>query len=158
MAISTHDVQTPNGLAVNKEGTLLYVTDGPDSAVFGRAYTANSTGSPGIYVFDLAGPDGCTPLNKRLLGIARQGFANGIKIDDFGRVWTFEYEGVVVRDGGTGQVLGVINIEELLRLGGRESPDVAPGANFVIVRDRVYVLGFYHVFEIKLGSVVKSWY
>ncbi|CAK3755452.1 Hypothetical predicted protein [Lecanosticta acicola] len=153
MAISPLDVQTPNGLAVNRENTILYVSDGPDSAVFGQAYNKTS-GSAGLYVFDLAGEDGCTPQNKRMLGIARQGFANGIKIDDCGRIWTFEYEGIVVRSR-TGKVLGVVNIYDLI---GRESPDVAPGANFALVRDEVYILGFYTIWRVKLGQVVKSWY
>lgn len=153
MAISPLDVQTPNGLAVNRNNTLLYVSDGPDSAVFGQSYN-KSSGSPGLYVFDLAGEDGCTPVNKRLLGIARQGFANGIKIDDVGRIWSFEYEGVVVRTR-SGKVLGLINIVELL---GRNSPDVATGANFALVRDMVYILGFDKIFAVKLGSVVRTWY
>lgn len=156
MIISPLDVQTPNGLALNREGTLLYVSDGPDAAVFGRSYntTSSTTPSAGLYVFDLAGPDGCTPQNKRMLGIARQGFANGIKIDDVGRIWTFEYEGIVVRSP-TGKVLGVINVFAIL---GRESPDVAPGANFGLVRDEVYLLGFDEVWRVRLGEVVKSWY
>ncbi|KAJ4346393.1 uncharacterized protein N0V89_010322 [Didymosphaeria variabile] len=153
MAVSPLDVQTPNGLAVNRENTLLYVSDGPDSAVFGQPYNASS-GSAGLYVFDLGGEDGCTPQNKRILGIARQGFANGIKIDDYGRIWTFEYEGVVVRKPN-GKVLGVLNIHNIL---GRDSPDVAPGANFALVSDELYILGFYKVWKVKLGQVVKSWY
>lgn len=153
MVVSPLDVQTPNGLAVNRDGTLLYVSDGPDSAVFAQPYKASS-GSAGIYVFDLGGEDGCTPLNKRLLGVARQGFANGIKVDDFGRVWTFEYEGVVVRRPN-GKVLGVFNIYAIL---GRNSPDVAPGANFALVRDELYILGFREVWKVKLGQAVKSWY
>lgn len=155
MVISPLDVQTPNGLAVNRNNTLLYVSDGPDSAVFGQPYNSSkSSSSPGLYVFDLAGEDGCTPINKRLLGIARQGFANGIKIDDMGRIWSFEYEGVVVRSS-SGKVLGLINVVELL---GRNSPDVATGANFALVRDTVYILGFDRIFAVRLGTVVRTWY
>lgn len=155
-AVCPLDIQTPNGLAVNREGTLLYVSDGPDSAVFSKPYniTSSTTPSAGLYIFNLAGEDGCTPQNKRFLGIARQGFANGIKIDDSGRIWTFEYEGIVVRSP-TGKVLGLINVYAIL---GRESPDVAPGASFALVRDEVYLLGFYGVWRVGLGEVVKSWF
>ncbi|KAL1593750.1 hypothetical protein SLS60_010482 [Paraconiothyrium brasiliense] len=153
MVVSPLDVQTPNGLAVDRENTLLFVSDGPDSAVFGQPYTAFS-GSAGLYVFDLGGEDGCTPQNKRMLGIARQGFANGIKVDDYGRIWTFEYEGVVVRKPN-GKVLGLFNVYAIL---GRDSPDVAPGANFALVKDDLYILGFNKIWKLKLGQVVKSWY
>ncbi|KAK5075563.1 hypothetical protein LTR64_001770 [Lithohypha guttulata] len=39
MVISPLDVQTANGLAVDKNNTVLYVTEGPDSAVFGQSTT-----------------------------------------------------------------------------------------------------------------------
>lgn len=153
MAISPLDVQVPNGLAVNRDNTLLYVSDGPDSAVFGQPYNATS-GTPGLYVFDLGGVDGCTPMNKRLLSIARQGFVNGIKIDDFGRIWEIEYEGVIVRSQ-TGKVLGVFNVGDIV---GTDGPDVATGANFALAKDELFILGFDKVYAVKLGKTVKTWY
>jgi len=155
MAISPLDVQTPNGLAVDKDNTVLYVTDGPDPAVFGEPYTASSSSSPGIYAFDLGGEDGCTPTNKRLLGIARQGFANGIKVDDQGRIWTAEYEGVVVRDAN-GKVLGLFNAVDILQ--NANITDVATIANFALAGDRLVWLGFNKIYSIQLGQTVKTWY
>lgn len=153
MSISPLDVQVPNGLAVNRDNTLLYVSDGPDSAVFGQPYNSSS-GTPGLYVFDLGGVDGCTPMNKRLLSIARQGFVNGIKIDDFGRIWEIEYEGVIVRSQ-TGKVLGVFNVVDIV---GTDGPDVAPGANFALAKDELFILGFDKIYAVKLGKTVKTWY
>lgn len=153
MAISPLDVQVPNGLAVYRDNTLLYVSDGPDSAVFGQPYNSTS-GSPGLYVFDLGGVDGCTPMNKRMLGIARQGFVNGIKIDDEGRIWANEYEGVVVRSR-SGKVVGVFNVVDIV---GIDGPDVATGANFALVKDELFILGFEKIYAVKLGMDVKTWY
>lgn len=154
MAISPLDVQTPNGLAVNKNNTVLYVSDGPDSAVFGLPYN-RSSGSPGLYKFDLGGIDGCTPVNKRLVSIARQGFANGIKIDDYDRIWTAEYEGVVVRNS-QGKVLGLFNAVDILE--NANITDVATIANFALVKDQLIWLGFDRIYSIRLGQTVKTWY
>ncbi|KAK4505017.1 hypothetical protein PRZ48_002980 [Zasmidium cellare] len=153
MVISPLDIQTPNGLAVNRDNTLLYVSDGPDSAVFGQPYNSTS-GTPGLYVFDLGGVDGCTPMNKRLLSIARQGFVNGIKIDDYGRIWEIEYEGVIVRSQ-TGKVLGVFNVVDIV---GTDGPDVATGANFALAKDELFIFGFQKIYAVKLGKTVKTWY
>lgn len=153
MAISPLDVQVPNGLAVNRDNTLLYVSDGPDSAVFGQPYNSSS-GTPGLYVFDLGGVDGCTPMNKRLLSIARQGFVNGIKIADYGRIWEIEYEGVIVRSQG-GKVLGVFNVVDIV---GTDGPDVATGANFALAKDELFILGFDKIYAVKLGKPVRAWY
>lgn len=150
--ISPLEVQVPNGMAVDRTNSYLYVTDGPDSAVFGTGYNVSS-GSPGIYQFDLGGPDGCTPSNKRLLGYARQGFANGIKIDDRGRIWTAEYEGVVVRSP-TGKVLGLFNALSFLK--DSNVSGVAPIANFALAGDQLIFLAFDRVYSVKLAQAVMS--
>ena len=154
MAISPLDIQTPNGLAVDKDNSVLYVSDGPDSAVFGQPYN-KSSGSPGLYKFDLGGDEGCTPINKRLVSIARQGFTNGIKVDDFGRIWAAEYEGVVVRSPN-GRVLGVFNALDILR--NANITDVATIANFALARNKLIWLGFNKIYSIDLGQEVKTWY
>ncbi|KAK3116635.1 hypothetical protein LTR53_002810 [Teratosphaeriaceae sp. CCFEE 6253] len=132
------EIQDPNGVATKRDSSLLYVTDG-------------------IYHYDLGGAEGCTPLNKRLFALARQGFANGIKVDDAGRVWTAEYEGVVVRDGGSGKVLGVFNAVDIITANG-ENPvnvrDVAPLANFALAGDELVILAFDRVFGVKLAETV----
>ncbi|KAK5082470.1 hypothetical protein LTR05_007617 [Lithohypha guttulata] len=154
MVISPLDVQTPNGLAVDKNNAVLYVTEGPDSAVFGQSYN-KSSGSAGIYKFDLGGGDGCTPVNKRVVGLARQGFASGVKIDDHGRIWAAEYEGCVVMSSA-GKVLGVFNAVHILE--NSNITDVAPLANFALVRDRLVWLGFDKIYSIKLAQEVKTWF
>lgn len=154
MAISPLEIQTPNGLAVDKNNSVLYVSDGPDSAVFGQPYN-KSSGSPGLYKFDLAGEDGCTPINKRMVTMARQGFPNGIKIDDSDRIWTAEYEGVVVRTS-SGRTLGVFNVVDILE--NANITDVATIANFALAGDQLIWLGFDKIYSIKLGQVVKTWY
>ncbi|CAJ2505164.1 Uu.00g125580.m01.CDS01 [Anthostomella pinea] len=155
--IGTLEIQDPNGLAVDKANSLLYVTDGPHSAVFQSGPNHTLPSFAGIYQYDLGGADGCTPLNKRLFAFARQGFANGIKVDDAGRVWTAEYEGVVVRNGTSGKVLGVFNAVDII-MANSENPvnvrDVAPLANFALVGDELVILAFDRIFGVKLAEMV----
>ncbi|KAK5121026.1 hypothetical protein LTR85_005810 [Meristemomyces frigidus] len=151
------EIPVPNGLAVDAANSLLYVTDGPDTSVFQRQVNHTTPSFAGIYQYDLAGVDGCTPLNKRLIAFARQGFANGIKVDDKGRVWTAEYEGVVVRDGMTGKVLGLFNAVDII-LNNTENPvdvrDVAPFANFALAGNELVILAFNRIFGVKLAERV----
>lgn len=69
------------------------------------------SGSPAIWRFDLS-KDGY-PSNKRLIGITRTGISDELHIDDVGRIWTGEGQGVTVRSP-EGRVLGVFNTEALL--------------------------------------------
>ena len=153
------EIQVPNGVAVDRINSLLYVTDGPSGSVFQRPPNHTFPSFAGIYQFDLGGADGCTPMNKRLFAFARQGFANGIKVDDKGRVWTAEYEGVVVRNGRNGKVIGVFSAENII-LENKENPvdvrDVAPLANFALAGDQLVILAFNRIFGIKLAETVMS--
>lgn len=133
----------PNGVAIDPTHSILYVTDGPDAFVFGMPLNQTS-GSPGIYAFDLGGEDGCTPLNKRLLGFARAGFANGIKVDDRGRVWTAEHEGGIVVRSPSGKILGLFNV------GGEKGAL----ANFALAGDELIVLDLDQILGIKLTRPV----
>lgn len=96
-------------------------------------------------------------MNWRLFSFARQGFANGIKIDDYDRVWTAEYEGVVVRDGVSGKILGSFNAQDII-LNNKENPvdvrDVAPLANFALAGDELVMLAFNRIFGVKLAETV----
>ncbi|TKA59720.1 hypothetical protein B0A55_12897 [Friedmanniomyces simplex] len=151
------DIQDPNGLAVDPTNSFLYVTDGPHSAVFQTPTNHTLPSFAGIYQYDLGGADGCTPQNKRLFAFARQGFANGIKVDNAGRVWTAEYEGVVVRNGTTGKVLGIFNALDII-INNTENPvdvrDVAPLANFALAGDELVILAFNRIFGVKLAETV----
>jgi gluconolactonase len=107
--ISRGDVLVPNGVRADPNGKSLYITDVALSSVVGVG--GSSSGSVAIYRFDL--DSDCNPVNKRLFAMPRSGIADGIQIDDLGRVWTAEGNGVVVRDG-KGRELGVFNAEVLV--------------------------------------------
>lgn len=110
--ISRADIVVPNGITVNAEQTKLYVTDTTPinlaDAGTGVNYTA---GSNTIYSFDL--DEDLFPINKRMLGIARTDIPDGLHVDDYGRIWTGESEGIVVRNP-QGKVIGIFNAETIL--------------------------------------------
>lgn len=97
--IDRTDVLVPNGIRVNREQNKLYVTDTPPPSEGGDLPTASAA----IYVFDL--DENAFPSNRRLFGLAERGIPDGIKLDDAGRVWTGEGDGIVVRNSG-GKLIG----------------------------------------------------
>lgn len=142
--ISRAGVLVPNGIAVNADMTKLYVTDSPPSYV---SAGAGNSGSSAIYSFGL--DEDVFPTTKRLLGIARNGVPDGVKVDDAGRVWTGESEGIVVRKS-SGKVIGVFNAETLL-----QSQDF-PIANFALAGDTLVVLAIQRLWTLKLAQTVVS--
>lgn len=146
--ISRADILVPNGVAVNADSSKLYVTDTPFAAAYLPAETPSS-GSPAIFSFELD-EDGF-PVNKRMLGIARSGIPDGIKVDDAGRIWTGEGEGIVVRNS-RGKVLGVFNSEIFLENYQNEPPI----ANFALADDTLVVLAMQRVWTLKLAQTVVS--
>jgi gluconolactonase len=71
--------------------SAVYVTDnGEVSAVGGGA---SNFSAPAIYSYDL--DEEMLLCNRTLFGQAREGIADGIHVDDAGRVWTAEGEGIV---------------------------------------------------------------
>ena len=107
--ISRADLLIPNGIRVNANQTILYVADtSATDSTPQLAGGAGRMGPPAIYAYDL--DDDAIPINKRMIGISRTGVPDGIHIDDYGRIWTAEYEGVVVRRPN-GKVLGLFNSE-----------------------------------------------
>lgn len=143
--VSRADIIIPNGIAVNADMTKLYVTDTPPAYYTGSPIPA--TGSPAIYSFDI--DEDLFAVKKRILGIARSGIPDGIKVDDAGRIWTGESEGIVVRSP-SGKVIGVFNAETLLA-----SPDV-PIANFALAGDTLVVLAVQRLWTLKLAQMVVS--
>lgn len=105
------------------------------------------TSSPAIYRYDLSAEGAVS--NKILIGFARQGIPDGMKVDDHGRIWTAEYEGIVVRSS-SGQVLGVFNKEAIL---GSAEPRIEM-TNFAIAGDTLVLLAVDRVFSVKLAEVV----
>lgn len=140
--ISQADIPDPNGVAVNRESTRLYVTDTPVSYLRGKGLS-RGTGSPAIYVYDLK--EDLVPVNKRLFGMARAGVPDGIKVDMLGRVWTAEGEGIVVRSD-TGKVLGVFNAKVLLE------DETQTIANFALTDNRLIILAATQIWSVKLAS------
>ncbi|KAN0110818.1 calcium-dependent phosphotriesterase [Hyaloscypha variabilis] len=153
--ISRADILIPNGIATNKEQNKLFVTDSTpiDSGTESLPAGAGNSGSNAIYAFDLVNDTNGIPwpVNKRLFGISRTGIPDGIKVDDQGRVWTGEGEGIVVRDS-SGKVLGLFNAETLLVDRGAGGPL----ANFALAGDRLVIEGNERLWILKLGETVMG--
>ncbi|KAK4547660.1 hypothetical protein LTR36_000617 [Oleoguttula mirabilis] len=143
--IDRSDISVPNGIRVNKEGTKLYVTSTPEPYYYG----ANGTASSAIYVFDLD-QDGF-PRDQRLFGLAQRGISDGLHIDDSGRVWTGEADGIVVRSSN-GKILGFLNAMALL-----DAAEVEAGyslQNFALAGDKVVILALDKIWVLQLTTQI----
>ncbi len=114
---------------------------------------ALNSGSNAIYKFDLVADENGVPwpVNKRLFGISRTGISDGMKVDDYGRVWTGEGEGIVVRDP-SGKVLGLFNAETLLVDRGAGGPI----ENFALAGDKLVIEGNERLWILDLAETVMS--
>lgn len=92
------------------------------------------------------------PVNRRIFGMARQGIADGIHIDDAGRVYTGEYEGVVVRNTA-GKTIGVFNSQYFQADKGVEK---LPIANFALAGDTLVFLSTTRLWTVKLAQPVVN--
>ncbi|UQC87882.1 D-lactonohydrolase [Colletotrichum lupini] len=105
-AISRTEFPVANGVRPSRDQKTLWVTDfGGDERSRIWALPAQ-VGAPAIYKYDLN--EDMWPVNKRTFGVSRMQAPDGIRIDDKGRVWTGEGEGVMVRSS-QGKVIGVFN-------------------------------------------------
>jgi gluconolactonase len=102
--ISANEILAPNGIQVSPDGRTLYVTNTATTNFESQA--SNSTIQNSIMEYDLN--DQGKPVNGRLFALVRTGIANGLHIDNQGRVWTCEDDGINVRSPG-GRLLGVFN-------------------------------------------------
>jgi gluconolactonase len=102
--ISANEIFAPNGIRVSPDGRTLYVTNTATTNFESQA--SNSTIQNSIMEYDLN--DQGKPVNGRLFALVRTGIANGLHIDNQGRVWTCEDDGINVRTPG-GRLLGVFN-------------------------------------------------
>ena len=94
-AISRTEYPVANGVRPSKDHRALWLTDfgGEErSRVWGLP---SKVSAPAVYRYDL--DDDMWPVNKRIFAVARMQAPDGIRVDDMGRVWTAEGEGVVVR-------------------------------------------------------------
>lgn len=148
--ISRLDIPIPNGIRVSPDQKILYITDSLSTGAGGsgtgdRGYAP--TAGPNIYAYDLN--DAALPVNRRLFGLARTGYPDGIHVDDAGRVWTAEGEGIVVRCA-TGKVLGVFNASAF----GIEARSGRQIANFALAGDTLFVGAFDSLYSVQLAQVV----
>jgi gluconolactonase len=145
--IDRTDILVPNGIRVNKDQTKMYVTDSAP-ATYGATIGLGGEASSAIYVFDL--DEQAFPYNKRLFGLAERGIPDGIHIDDAGRVWTGESDGIVVRSS-EGTILGFFNALVLL-----DEDATGPLQNFALAGDTLVILALDKIWTVKLASAVVT--
>lgn len=145
--ISNGDIGVPNGIRVNANYSRMYVSDSGATTLIGGGVSNNGT-SVAIYRYDL--DEAMFPVNKRVFGIARQGLADGLHVDDYGRVWTGEYEGIVVRNED-GRVLGVFNQEYFV--GSNRTVNLA---QFALAGDKLVVLAVERIWIVQLAHPVVA--
>ncbi|KAK0370763.1 hypothetical protein CLIM01_11873 [Colletotrichum limetticola] len=147
-AISRTEFPVANGVRPSRDQKTLWVTDfGGDerSRIWGLPA---QVGAPAIYKYDLN--EDMWPVNKRTFGVSRTQAPDGIRIDDKGRVWTGEGEGVVVRSS-QGKVIGVFNGQFFTT----DSVNTAI-VQFELAGDVLVVLGQNKLWTVKLAETVYS--
>lgn len=147
--IDLADIPLPNGVRATLDGKTLYVCNfgGQQFATPADLLAEVSGGSVFKYDIDAEG----FPVNRRLFSYTRMGGADGLHLDDAGRVWTGEGEGIVVRSTA-GKVLGVFNVEFF----NPEHPISLPLANFALAGDEVVVLGTNYLWRVKMGQTIAT--
>ena len=89
------------------------------------------------------------PVNRRVFSYSRLGSPDGLHVDDKGRVWIGDGEGMTVHNA-QGKVLGVFNAQFF-------EPGTRSGiANFALAGDEVVVLAGTHLWRVKLNEKVAS--
>ncbi|KAF2486396.1 hypothetical protein BDY17DRAFT_321195 [Neohortaea acidophila] len=148
--ISRNDL-SPNGIRVTPDMKTLYVPD--SSSVYESFPTGvgvNSWLGPFIYAYKL--DEDMLPSSRTMFGQVRLGIADGIHVDDSGRVWTGESEGVVCRNS-LGKVIGVLNGEYFLA---NTSAEATPIANFALAGDTIVVLAGTRLWTVQAEEVLVS--
>jgi gluconolactonase len=98
------DVEEPNGLAFSPDESVLYVAD--SSSV----RKPEGVGNRHIRAYDVV--DGVRCKNSRVFATIENGFADGIRVDRHGDVWSSSAGGVEVF-AASGEHLGGIDVPEL---------------------------------------------
>lgn len=143
-AVSRGDVLLPNGIRVNAEQTKMFVTDTPEG-IPGVSNAVGSWASNAIYVYDI--DDYGFLGNKRMFGLTRNGISDGIHVDNAGRVWTAETEGVVVRNA-RGKVIGLFNNQAIT------GNATFVMENFALAGDMLVILDMQTIWTVKLAETV----
>jgi hypothetical protein len=107
----------------------------------------SDTGSE-IYKFDL--DENLRPTNQRLFAVPRF-FLDGLQIDDQGRVWSVEGDGIVVRSE-EGRILGVVNRSYF----GRQEKGALQWANLGLCGNVLVVLAVDRIWTVKLAEIVVT--
>ncbi|KAH6644198.1 hypothetical protein C7974DRAFT_467871 [Boeremia exigua] len=147
-AISRTEFPVANGVRPSRDSKSLWVTDfgGEErSRIWGLP---SKVGAPAIYKYEL--DENMWPINKRIFGITRMQAPDGIRVDDKGRVWTGEGEGVVVRSAA-GKVIGIFNAQFFTR-----DPVNIAIVQFELAGDRLIILGQNKLWSIKVSEVLAS--
>lgn len=144
--ISKLDITFPDGVRVSPDQKYLYVTDFTGNRWTALRGFASEIGSRAIYRYNLDAE--MRPTHLQFFGYLRKGGADGIHVDDKGRVWTAEGDGIVFRRTD-GKILGVFNPLVFGTAG------LIPIANFVLAGDVLIILGGDKLFTVQLGEVVN---
>jgi gluconolactonase len=156
LPVITRNELNPNGVRVSPDMKTLYVTDSTATFAGAGPYSPASGPSdvfwlgPYIYAFDL--DSRMLPVNRRVFGMARQGIADGLHIDDVGNVYTGEWEGVVVRNPA-GKTIGVFNSQFFQA---DKHADALAMANFALAGDTLVFLSTTRLWTVKLAKTVVS--
>ena len=146
----------PNGIRVSPDMKKLYVTDSTATFATPGPYSPGSGPSdtfwlgPYIYSYDLDA--NMLPVNRRTFGMARQGIADGMHVDDAGRVYTGEWEGIVVRNAA-GKTIGVFNSQFFQA---DKDADALAIANFALAGDTIVFLSTTRLWTVKIAETVVS--
>jgi len=101
-----------------------------------------SWASNAIYVYDI--DDYGFLGNKSMFGLTRNGISDGIHVDNSGRIWAAETEGVVVRE----RSLGCLIIRRFLGM------QKFVMENFALAGDMLVILDIQTVWTVKLAEIV----
>ncbi|KAK4494173.1 hypothetical protein PRZ48_014471 [Zasmidium cellare] len=146
--VSRNDLE-PNGIRVSPDMKTLYIPD--SSSIYGTLATGPATDSwlgPFIYAYKL--DEDMLPSSRTMFGQVRQGLADGIHVDDKGRVWTAESEGVVCRNS-KGKVIGVVNSQYFEA---NKTAEALPIANFALAGNTLVVLANTRLWTIKTEEIL----
>lgn len=146
--ISRTDLPVANGVRPSPDQKHLYVTDfGGDGHAAAWGLPAQ-VGSPSVYKYDL--DDEMYPVNRRVIASARMQAPDGVRVDNKGRLWTGEGEGVVVRNRH-GKVIGIFNAQYFTR----DAVNVAI-VQFALAGDALIILGQDKLWRVKLAEMLVT--
>jgi gluconolactonase len=125
------------------------VTDTTPTDIIGPGPGESRPGSTVIYRFKLDAD--CNPTNKIMFAMPRSGTSDGLHVDNDGRLWSAEYNSIVVRSS-RGKGLSVFNVEQLVKDWEHSNPIV----NFALAGDKLVVLAGRTVWLVHLGMNVTT--